>query len=66
METKQEVKKAIFNMGGRAIASKHLRVSVSTVGKWIRNGVIPNLIKAREVSKASGFGVETLRPQYKQ
>lgn len=66
MKNSNAVKKAVFNMGGTKIASKDLRVSPSTVGKWIRNGVIPNLDKAKKVAEASGFEVALLRPRYEQ
>ena len=60
------IKKAIFNMGGPKIAGRELRVSTSTLGKWARNGVIPNLEKAQQVAKASGFELSLLRPVFKQ
>jgi hypothetical protein len=59
------IKKAVFNMGGSKMASQELQVSPSTVGKWIRNGVIPNLGKARQVAEASGFELAQLRPTYR-
>lgn len=63
---KGDTAKAIFNMGGPTMVSRRLGVSKSTVGKWIRNNHIPNLEKAEQVAKASGFSLDTLRPQYKQ
>lgn len=66
MKNSTEIKKAIFNMGGPKIAGLHLRVSTSTISKWIRNGIIPNLNKAQQVSEASGFDVTVLRPRYEQ
>lgn len=66
MERKEEIRKAIFNMGGPKIAGQDLQVSTSTIGKWIRKGCIPNLEKARQVAAASGFALETLRPRYEQ
>jgi hypothetical protein len=62
----EEVKKAIFNMGGPKIASAQLQVSTSTISKWVRKGVIPNLDKARKVAEASGFSLCSLRPRYEQ
>jgi hypothetical protein len=59
------IKKAVFNMGGTKMASQELQVSPSTVGKWIRNGVIPNLGKAKKVAEASGFDLTQLRPAYR-
>lgn len=64
MNKSEEIKKAIFNMGGRKIAGRELRISTSTIGKWIRNGRIPNLDLAQQVSKASGFPLDTLRPRF--
>jgi hypothetical protein len=61
-----EIKRAIFNLGGPTIASNDLQVSTSTIWKWIRNGVIPNLDKARKVAEASGFNLSSLRPRYEQ
>ena len=66
MTNKQEVKKAIYNMGGPKISAEKLRVSTSTISKWIRNGVIPNLDMATRVSAASGFTVDSLRPRFEQ
>ena len=66
MKNSEVIKKAVFNMGGTKMASQDLRVSPSTVGKWIRNGVIPSLDKARKVAEASGFEVAMLRPRYEQ
>jgi hypothetical protein len=60
------VRRAVFNMGGTKVASRELEVSTSTVGKWIRNGVIPSLDNARKVAEASGFDVAVLRPRYEQ
>lgn len=60
------VKKAIFNMGGPKIAGQSLQVSTSTIGKWIRSGVIPNLEKAKRVAEASGFDLYLLRPRFEQ
>lgn len=58
------IRQAVFNMGGTKMASQELRVSPSTVGKWIRNGVIPNLDKAKQVAEASGFELTHLRPVF--
>ena len=66
MTDKQEVKRAIFNMGGPKIAAAKLRVSTSTISKWIRNGIIPNLTMATLVAEASGFAVGALRPRFEQ
>ncbi|MFZ6772435.1 hypothetical protein ACO0LB_06915 [Undibacterium sp. SXout7W] len=66
MKNQEVIRKAIFNMGGTKIAASSLRVSPSTIGKWTRNGVIPNLEKARLVAKQSGFKLNTLRPPFKQ
>jgi hypothetical protein len=66
MTKNQEVKKAIFNMGGPKIAAAKLWVSTSTISKWCRNGVIPNLDMATRVSTASGFAVDSLRPRFKE
>jgi predicted site-specific integrase-resolvase len=66
MMRNEEIRKAIFNMGGPKIASAELQVSTSTIGKWIRNGVIPNLDKAKKVAEASGFALTLLRPRYQQ
>lgn len=60
------IKKAIFNMGGIKVASQFLRVSPSTVGKWSRNGVIPNLAKAKLVAQESGISLASLRPRFEQ
>ncbi|MES2025269.1 MAG: hypothetical protein V4448_06915 [Pseudomonadota bacterium] len=64
MKNNTEIQKAIFNMGGPKIAGLHLQVSTSTISKWVRNGIIPNLNKAQQVSEASGFPLETLRPRF--
>jgi hypothetical protein len=64
MRNREAVKKAIFNMGGIKMASNALQVSVSAVGKWTRNGIIPNLDQARKVAEASGFDVTSLRPRF--
>ncbi|MGZ3239367.1 MAG: hypothetical protein ACXWJK_03125 [Burkholderiaceae bacterium] len=61
-----DIKKAIYNMGGLKIASGELAVSTSAISKWIRNGVIPNLQKAKLVAEKSGFDLNTLRPPYEQ
>jgi DNA invertase Pin-like site-specific DNA recombinase len=69
METRERqeiIKRAIFNMGGTKLAAQSLQISPSTIGKWLRNGVIPNLEKARVVAEESGFEVSILRPPYKQ
>lgn len=66
MDRNEEIKKAIFNMGGPKIAGQDLKVSTSTIGKWIRKGCIPNLDKARQVAAASGFDLLSLRPRYEQ
>lgn len=66
MKTNEEIKKAIFNMGGPKIAGRRLAVSTSTIAKWIRQGAIPNLEKAEQVAHASGFDVASLRPPYEQ
>ena len=64
MTNQPEVFKAIFNIGGPTIAARELNVSTSTVFKWVRNGVIPNLDIANKVAELSGFSVEVLRPKY--
>jgi transcriptional regulator with XRE-family HTH domain len=66
MTENQEVRKAIYNLGGAKIAAGKLRVSTSTISKWCRNGVIPNLDMATRVSAASGFAVDSLRPRFKE
>lgn len=63
---KNSVKKAIHNMGGPTIVARQLRISTSTVSKWMRNGVIPNFDKAQHVAKASGFEATLLRPRFEQ
>jgi transcriptional regulator with XRE-family HTH domain len=60
------VKKAIFNIGGVKLAGKFLGVSASTIGKWSRNGVIPNLEKAKLVAQESGLSLASLRPRFEQ
>lgn len=60
------VKKAIYNLGGPKLAGKLLDVSTSTIGKWIRSGVIPNLEKAKLVAQESGFSLTSLRPRFEQ
>lgn len=62
----EEIKKAIFNMGGPKIAGATLQVSTSTISKWIRNGIIPNLDIANKVAEASGFHLSSLRPRFEQ
>jgi hypothetical protein len=62
MKSNEQIRRAIYNMGGPKAASKILRSSVSTIGKWIRNGVIPNIDKARMVAEGSGYELHTLRP----
>jgi hypothetical protein len=64
MTKNEEIKQAIYNMGGPKIAGRTLRVSTSAIGKWIRNGRIPNLDLAQRVSTASGFPLAILRPRY--
>jgi hypothetical protein len=64
MGKNEEIKKAIFNMGGPKIAGANLQVSTSTISKWIRNGIIPNLVIARRVADESGFDVASLRPRF--
>ncbi|MEC5217780.1 hypothetical protein RCH09_002743 [Actimicrobium sp. GrIS 1.19] len=66
MNNKEEIKKAIFNMGGTKIAANKLWVSTSAISKWMRNGVIPNLDMATKVSEASGFTIDSLRPRFEQ
>lgn len=66
MEKNEEIKKAIFNMGGPTIAGRRLEVSTSTIAKWIRQGQIPNLDKAEKVAEASGFSITSLRPRFEQ
>lgn len=66
MRDELAVKKAIFNMGGVKLAGQFLQVSTSTIGKWTRNGVIPNLEKARLVAQQSGFALASLRPRFEQ
>lgn len=66
MDGSEIIRKAVFNMGGTKMASEDLRVSPSTVGKWIRNGAIPNLGLARKVAEASGFDLALLRPRFEQ
>jgi hypothetical protein len=66
MNTSEVIKQAIFNMGGPTLAANKLQVSTNTVHKWVRNGVIPNLDIATQVSAASGFNVSILRPCYEQ
>ena len=66
MTGNQEIRKAIYNMGGPGIAAASLEVSTSAIGKWIRNGKIPNLNIAKRVAKESGFSLESLRPVYGQ
>lgn len=61
-----DVKNAIYNLGGPKIAAVKLRVSTSTISKWCRNGVIPNLDIATKVAEASGFAVDSLRPRFEQ
>ena len=60
------VKMAIFNIGGATIASRYLNVSTSTIANWIRNGVIPNIEKAKLVAGESGFDLTLLRPRFEQ
>jgi transcriptional regulator with XRE-family HTH domain len=64
MNRSETIKRAVFNMGGRKIAGITLQVSTSTISKWIRNGVIPSLDKAKQVAEISGFDVALLRPYY--
>lgn len=66
MTENQDVKKAIYNIGGPKIAAANLRVSTSVISKWCRNGVIPNLDMATRVAVASGFAVDSLRPRFKE
>lgn len=66
MKKSEEIRKAIFNMGGPKLAAENLQVSTSTISKWIRNGVIPNLNQAEKVAEASGFNLSSLRPRYEQ
>lgn len=66
MSKNENVKNAIFNLGGPKLAARDLQVSASTIGKWIRSGVIPNLDIARRVAKESGFDVAALRPRFEQ
>jgi len=66
MKKNEEIKKAIFNMGGPKLASVQLQVSTSTISKWIHKGVIPKLDKAKIVAMESGFDVALLRPRYEQ
>lgn len=66
MRDELAVKKAIFNMGGAKMAGQFLDVSTSAIGKWARNGVIPNLEKAQLVAQESGFSLASLRPRFEQ
>lgn len=66
MSNSEIVRRAVFNMGGTKVASRELEVSPSTIGKWIRNGVIPSLDQAKKVAEASGFNVTLLRPRFEQ
>jgi hypothetical protein len=66
MERSEEIKKAIFNMGGPKLAAESLQVSTSAISKWVRKGMIPNLNQAKRVAEASGFDLASLRPKYEQ
>jgi DNA-binding transcriptional regulator YiaG len=66
MTTNQEIKRAIYNLGGLSIAAASLNVSTSAVSKWIRKGNIPNLNIAKCVAERSGFSLESLRPIFEQ
>jgi hypothetical protein len=64
MEASKIIKQAIHNMGGATRAGILLQVSTNTIHKWVRNGVIPRLDKAVQVSDASGFDLALLRPRF--
>jgi hypothetical protein len=64
MERSEMIRKAIFNMGGPKIAGRKLRVGVSTISNWVRQGCIPNLERAMFVAEGSGFDVNLLRPRF--
>jgi hypothetical protein len=66
MARNQEIRKAIYNIGGLKIAAARLAVSTSAISKWIRNGKIPNLTLAQRVANESGFSLESLRPRFEQ
>lgn len=65
MEANQ-VKRAIYQMGGATLAGNKLHVSTNTVHKWVRAGVVPRLDKAEQVSLASGIDVAMLRPRFEK
>jgi hypothetical protein len=62
MERNEQIRRAIYNMGGPKAVSRILQTSTSTISKWIRNGAIPNIDKARMVAEGSGYDLHTLRP----
>lgn len=61
-----DVKSAIYNMGGPTKAGNTLLVSTNTVHNWIRREKIPRLEMAQRVAKASGFDLDRLRPVRQQ
>lgn len=59
-----EVHKAVHLLGGPTKVSHRYRVSDQTVHKWIRNGCVPQLSIAVEMSEAAGVDVDSIRPGY--
>ncbi len=56
-----QVKKAVTLVGGPTFTSNHLGVSNSCIHKWVKNGRVPNIVKARQLSELSGVSLEKLR-----
>ena len=57
-----KIKQAVALAGGQTATANELKVSGVTVFGWCKNGRVPNLAKARQLSTLSGIAVEDLRP----
>ncbi len=56
-----QVKKAVTIVGGPTFTSNHLGVSNGCIHKWVKNGRVPNVVKARQLAELSGISLAKLR-----
>lgn len=62
MTHQNSVHEAVYRIGGPLHASIFLKVSTTTLHRWIRKGFVKRYDKAVLLAKASGFRLEDLRP----
>ena len=55
------VVEAVKAAGGPTAVSNEIRVANATVHSWIQKRRVPNLDKAKQLSKLSGISLEKLR-----